>query len=193
MTKISKGCVETVVAEVLAKHVLKGAPAKQMQAIMTAENIKFREIENADEDFVGAILKAKNSTYIVIDKNIDNEGRKNFTTAHELGHHFLNHGLRSCSKSDIPEEGEVKDETEQEANYFASNFLMPIDKVSSAFKAILKTASKGRRQDFLVVEKKTYGYWKIISDDLTKRFKVSVAALKYRLTQLRLIEYAYEN
>ena len=76
-------------------------------------------------------------TYIVINRAIDNEGRKHFTIAHELGHYFLSHQLKQntfyCSKNEIVEEGLWKDPIEQEANYFASCLLMPEEKVKMHF------------------------------------------------------------
>lgn len=49
---------------------------------------------NSNADFVGALTKYSNGqSYIMLNRSIDNDGRKHFTIAHELGHFFLSHQL----------------------------------------------------------------------------------------------------
>lgn len=137
-------------------------------------------------------------TYIVINRAIDNEGRKHFTIAHELGHYFLSHQLKQntfyCSKNEIVEEGLWKDPIEQEANYFASCLLMPEEKVKNAFLAMLATSRKATVKDYLnVTSDGTFGVWVHIRDELTKRYGVSEAALRYRLQQLKLAKFEFKN
>lgn len=60
------------------------------------------------------------------------EGRKNFTCAHELGHHILGHGTVI---DEIIESGSDK-EIELEADFFASMILMPASAVLRAIKDI---------------------------------------------------------
>ena len=127
---------------------------------------------------------------------IDNSGRKKFTIAHELGHYFLQHQLHDssvfCTTNDITEEGHQNDPIEREANYFASCLLMPEEKVKSAFPIILENRNKNKIKDFLVVRNDyTYGVWKRIRDELTKRYDVSEAALRYRLQQLKLAKFEF--
>lgn len=186
-----------IVSSVLDKYHNKGATYKLFDEIMFREGIKFKEIEENQDDFLGALVKTNsNQNCIIINKNIDNVGRKHFTIAHELGHYFLNHQLNNaflfCSKSDVLEDGYQSDPIEREANYFASCFLMPEDKIKPAFLTLLKNRTRKRIKDFLLVKNDyTYGIWKPIRDELTKRYGVSEAALRYRLQQLKVVRFEF--
>lgn len=189
--------IEHIANDVLTKFVKRGGVYKVFNEIMLAEGIKFKEIPSVSNDFVGALTKGNNSqVYIIINKNIDNLGRKNFTIAHELGHHFLCHQLHQnlgfCTVNDITEEGHQQNPIEREANYFASCLLMPEDKIKSAFPAILENRSRKKIKDFLLVKNDyTFGIWISIRDELTKRYGVSEAALRYRLQQLKLAKFEF--
>lgn len=188
-----------IASEVLATYVKRGGVYKVFQEIMSAEGIKFREVPSANNNFVGALTKGNNGqTYIMINGTIDNEGRKHFTIAHELGHYFLSHQLKQnafyCPKNEILEEGLLKDPIEQEANYFASCLLMPEEKVKNAFLAMLSTSRKAMVKDYLFVKNDvTFGVWVHIKNELTKRYGVSEAALRYRLQQLKLAKFEFKN
>lgn len=166
---------------------------------MLAERIKYKEIPSVSTDFVGALTKGNNNKlYIMINKKIDNLGRKNFTIAHELGHYFLGHQLHQnsvfCNNDDIVEEGHQQNSIEREANYFASCFLMPEEKIKPAFLMILENRSRKKIKDFLLVKNDyTYGVWVLIRDELTKRYSVSEAALRYRLQQLKLARFEFSK
>ena len=189
--------VEIVSFEVLAKYVKRGGAYKAFQEIMTAMQIKFREVAIAEDSFLGALTVGNNGTkYIMINKNIDNEGRKNFTIAHELGHHFLRHDLHSnnlfCTEDAISENKYLKDPIEREANYFATCLLMPAEKVKTAFLSCLGNSHKAKIKDFLHVKNDyTFGIWKPICIDLTKRYGVSEAALRFRLQGLQLAKFDF--
>jgi len=76
--------------------------------------------------FIDGGLKA-----IIYNENIKEEGRKNFTVGHELGHFFLHRDkieLR-CSLDDLTESNSKPHPSniEQEANCFSANLLMPTD------------------------------------------------------------------
>ncbi|MGX1753445.1 ImmA/IrrE family metallo-endopeptidase [Sphingobacterium sp. NPDC055346] len=179
--------IAQIAKNVLAKYVKRGGVYKVFGDIMSSEGIKFREIPSVYDDFVGALTKGNNDqVYIMINKSIDNLGRKNFTLAHELGHYFLCHHLHNnlgfCTGSDINQDHHQNDPIEREANYFASCLLMPEEKVRNAFPSILENRSRKKIKDFLIVKNDyTYGVWKLIRDELTKRYGVSEAALRYRL------------
>ncbi|VDH17594.1 Domain of uncharacterised function (DUF955) [Algoriella xinjiangensis] len=189
--------IEHIANDVLIKFVKRGGVYKVFDEIMLAEGIKFKEIPSVSKDFVGALTKGNNSqVYIIINKNIDNLGRKNFTIAHELGHHFLCHQLHQnlgfCTVNDITEEGHQQNPIEREANYFASCLLMPEEKIKSAFLGMLERSRKAKIKDFLYVKNDyTFGIWILIRDELTKRYGVSEAALRYRLQQLKLARFEF--
>ena len=189
--------IEQIADELLAKYVKRGGVYKVFNEIMAAEGIKFRKISSLNINFVGALTKYTNGqSYIMVNSSIDNDGRKHFTIAHELGHYFLSHQLTQnlfyCLEEEIVEEGTWRNPIEQEANYFASYFLMPTQKITNAFLAILQNSRKTKMKDFLHVENNyTFGIWCGIRDTLAKRYGVSEAALRYRLNQLKLAKFNF--
>lgn len=190
--------IEHIANNVLTKYVKSGGVYKVFNDIMSSEKIKFREIPSVSDKFVGALTKGNNDqVYIIINKNIDNIGRKHFTIAHELGHYFLQHQLHQnsifCNNKDILEQGHQSNPIEREANYFASCLLMPEEKVRNTFLKILENRSRKKIKDFLIVRNDaSYGIWCGIRDELTKRYGVSEAALRYRLQQLMLAKFEFE-
>ena len=90
--------------------------------------------------------------------------RRRFTIAHELGHHFLNHGP---AMRDSPENlaGQSQDPKEIEANNFAACLLMP----ESVVRRLIQT-----------------GEVRSITE-LANRFDVSEIAMQYRLRNLGII------
>jgi Zn-dependent peptidase ImmA (M78 family) len=190
---IDKVKIERVATEAYSKHCKRGSPAKMLPKILAAENVKLREIDG-NENFLGAFLKQPNgSLYILINQNLNNTGRKNFTLAHELGHFVLQHYLHTasffCAESDIKEEGNVNSEQEKEANYFASYFLLPKEKIKKEFVNRLQWRTKNYSSEFLVVlpHGKSYSDWKAISSKIMEHFGVSEIVLKIRLIELGLI------
>lgn len=190
--------IRKIADEVLTEYVKRGGVYKVFQNIILSENIKYKEVTSSNNDFVGALTKGNNNqTYLMINSNIDNNGRKNFTIAHELGHYFLSHQLQQnsfyCLNNEIAEEEFLLNPIEREANYFASCLLMPEEKVKNAFFALLNNVTKGRNKDFLSVKKdKSFGIWCGIRDELTKRYGVSEAALRFRLQELKLARFEFE-
>lgn len=180
--------------EVLNKYVPRGGAYKKFDSIMSAENIKFRSIV-AKDNFLGIFTHANNGqAYIMINDNITNTGRRHFTIAHELGHYFLCHELKNgqCFDADILEDDTAVDVIEREANYFASCLLMPESKIKSAFLSMLQRSRKAKIKDFLHVQSNyTWGIWCGFRDDLMKRYGVSEAALRYRLSDLRLAKFSF--
>ena len=191
--------IEQIATTVLAKYVKRGGAHKAFHEIMIGEGIKYKEVITDSDQFIGALTRGLNGqAYIMVNSSIDNLGRKNFTIAHELGHHFLSHHLRQnsfyCSENVIVEEGSWKDPIEQEANYFASCFLMPAQKVKTAFLSIWSNSKKTKTKDFLYVSNDyTYSIWAGIRDELTKRYGVSEAALRFRLQGLELAKFEFTN
>lgn len=180
--------------EVLNKYVPRGGAYKKFESIMAAENIKFKKII-AKDNFLGIFTHANNGqAYIIVNDNITNDGRRNFTIAHELGHYFLCHELKNgqCFDADILEDGAAVDAIEREANYFASCLLMPESKLKPAFFSMLQRSRKAKIKDFLHVQSNyTWGIWCGFRDDLMKRYGVSETALRYRLSDLGLAKFSF--
>lgn len=185
--------------EVLEKYLTKGNCHKILQDIIVKEEIKYKVVNSKNDNFIGAFTKGINGQlYIMTNSNIENTGRINFTIAHELGHHFLNHQLKQnsfyCSNEEIIEEGENENNIEQEANHFATCLLMPEQKIKPAFLNMLANSKRARVKDFLCVKNDyTYSIWAGIKDNLTRRYGVSEAALRYRLTKLGLARFEFDK
>ncbi len=189
--------IEQTANSVLTRYVKRGGVHKVFNEIMATEKIKYRKLSSDNSYFVGALTKYTNGQlYILVNSSIDNDGRTNFTIAHELGHYFLSHQLTQnsfyCLNEEIVEEGIWQNPIEQEANYFASCLLMPEEKTRNAFLAMLSNSRKAKIKDFLHVKNDwTFGIWCGIRDDLMKRYGVSEAALRYRLQQLGLAKFEF--
>jgi Zn-dependent peptidase ImmA (M78 family) len=186
--------IEQISNTLLQKYVNHGGSYKQFNNIIEKEGLKLKEVNSSNIKFLGALTFGNNTQpYIMINKNILNTGRRNFTIAHELGHFFLKHKSHSsffkCYEDDITEDKQATKNIEHEANHFAGCFLMPEQKVISAFRAILGNSKSKISNEFLYVNNENYGIWRNICDHLTKRYGVSEAALRYRLIYLKLVQF----
>ncbi len=76
-----------------------------------------------------AANKTRSKWLILYNSEVNSEGRKRFTVAHEFGHYLLHRqqqDLFECGDDDI-ETGDGKQDIETEADLFASTLLMPLD------------------------------------------------------------------
>lgn len=76
----------------------------------------------------GAYLKKRGQHFIFLQAT-DFPTRQRFTLCHEVGHHVLNHKGRIEDSKDI--DGKTDDPNEKQANYFASEFLHPVEAVKA--------------------------------------------------------------
>ena len=159
---------------------------------MTERSIKFAELFSDDEGFCGVYLVDNNKKAIIINSNIY-EPRKNFTIAHELGHHYLNHkldnGVIICDKNAVF--GKNKPEREKEADYFASCFLMPESLIKTKVSEFKKSFMYNK-QFTLLKDTETQAYNEELNEYLRKFFQISKEAMGYRLEELQLI-YQYNH
>lgn len=85
------------------------------------------------------LAQFNNAKKVILVNSNDSSLRRRFTIAHELAHYFL-HLTESEKKyvayRDYENHGE-KDKEEREADYFASNLLMPENKVRAAIRALV--------------------------------------------------------
>ncbi len=115
-----------------------------------------------DPRISGVLAKEGENRYQIIVNINEPDEKQRFTAAHELGHYFLHRDLldsggRIEDRYILKAEG-VSDEKEDEANQFASTFLIPLDKVR-------ETMSSGKND----------------VKSLSENFGVSVIAMANRL------------
>lgn len=111
--------------------------------------------------------------FIVVNRS-DSPERRRFTVAHELAHFVLHREEETLyAHRDTVRKGVVLDKKEHEANYFATNVLMPEELVTDRVYDI----------------KMWHGNvpTKIIIRDVAQNFLVSESAAEVRLKQLNLI------
>lgn len=100
-------------------------PVKNIFSLLESNGIILYEIE-AIEKFDGvSFITDKGFPVIIVNKNFSND-RKRFTIAHELGHILL-HNENNFPISNYRDK-------EQEANQFASEFLMPKDAIKNSLR-----------------------------------------------------------
>lgn len=119
---------------VLGSKNVSGVPAQALGSIADSEGIKHICNDYPDDDWDGTLIYKSKKRAIVINTHRGSELRHNFTFAHELGHHFLEHEPTynengrmeiRCTPQDIAQGGK---RIEDEANQFAVELLMPEDR-----------------------------------------------------------------
>lgn len=108
------------IAKEYSKQVFPKSPITLIEGIGMNDNLE------------GALLPNKNGEWgILFNIDIKSKGRQNFTLAHELGHYLLHRDLApqglNCKRSDMFDWDSEESKIENEANTFASYFLMPLD------------------------------------------------------------------
>ncbi len=112
--------------EEIAKHTRKliglidDEPVAEIFNLLESKGIIIIELDGVSEKFDGvSFFTDKGSPLIIINKSLSND-RKRFTIAHELGHILMH------NSGDFPvPEHRTEKQKENEANRFASEFLMP--------------------------------------------------------------------
>ncbi|MEY8295560.1 MAG: ImmA/IrrE family metallo-endopeptidase [Emergencia timonensis] len=170
---------------ILECNVLNRPPVELFDDIMKQRGIKFKELNEDDEEFCGVYIVLENTKIIFVNSNLYTP-RKNFTIAHELGHHFLAHSLHDgaiiCNKDVLF--GNNKPEPEKEADHFAACFLMP-PKLMKQKKAEFEKNYSQQMNLFNSTDKQAK------KDELIKYlcdfFKVSKESMSIRLEELKII------
>lgn len=83
--------------------------------------------EYIDDAFEAQLQISGDFRAIIYNENIPEDGRKNFSIAHELGHHSCHDAAMACSARNLDDMKFQPTNNEQEANLFAATLLMPID------------------------------------------------------------------
>lgn len=85
--------------------------------------------DDLGDDFEAGLFIQPGLTAIVYNEKIREDGRKNFSIGHELGHFSLHKDRKEirCSLADLTDIQPHPQNIEQEANQFAAHLLMPAD------------------------------------------------------------------
>jgi len=121
----------TISPEVLARALLKFAGMQapvDLYELSAAIGLKIKDVPSSTFD--GALVRVAGRPRGIIAKRrmIEDEGRRQFTIAHEIGHYILpGHGvdISACTKDDLDVAKAKVAQAEKEANRFASELLMP--------------------------------------------------------------------
>lgn len=192
MKQARKTEINLVIKNLLDNYKITKTPYKYLKDICIKENIRLLSVEKLSEKVDGFIQNIKEKIYIFYNPN-KLETRQNFTIAHELGHYFLNHLFQENRMVLCDNELDLFDNTtniEVEANYFASHILLPQNLIIKDFYDIINY-NKSISYPKIPLKITNYGVyyrnWKIITNKLCKKYKVSEEMLSYRLQGLGLI------
>jgi len=131
-----------------------------------------------NSDTISGALVVQNGIRTIGVNSTESNQRKRFTIAHELGHFFLNHGMKDGIKLDTYKLYRNVDsamgfkEEEIQANAFAAALLMPQNYLLNEFERLANIY---------------FDNLKII-EELADRFFVSQISMSYRLNRLGLME-----
>jgi Zn-dependent peptidase ImmA (M78 family) len=178
--QLTRRQIEERVHDLLHEHNVDRVPVP-VEAIARAVGLPIVETE-MEADVSGALIRSGNLQGIAVNSS-QAPVRKRFTVAHELAHFLLDHVDKDHVDwhfTVIRRDGsssEAEDDQEIAANFFAASLLMP--------KHIL-------RKD---VERHKHFDGEVQLDDtdilvLAKKYKVSEAAMRYRLQNLGFMSWA---
>jgi Zn-dependent peptidase ImmA (M78 family) len=159
--------------QVLRDFSITTAPAMSIHRIFEHHNIICDEGEYSDPNYMGSLIRAEGKTFILVNTDIKNVGRINFTKAHELGHFSLKHKGQQfeCSRNDM--KYSTRKPIEIEANQFAREFLLP--------EFMLKPITISAPFDFDTIK------------SIGNNFMVSKHTAIYRILDFHLGNYAFVN
>ncbi len=125
--------------------------------------------DDIDAEFEGGLFIEPGLTAIIYNNNIREEGRKNFTLGHELGHFILHKDRKElrCSLADLTNFSANPTHAaniEQEANRFAVTLLMPPDDFRRSIKGTAASVAH--------------------LSQLADRYQTSLTATAYRMVEL---------
>lgn len=175
--------IANLVDGILQCNVFNRPPIELIHDIMKQRGIIFEERDENDDEFCGVYIVIGKTKIIFVNSNLY-EPRKNFTIAHELGHHFLDHPLQDgaiiCNKDLIF--GSNKSEMEKEADYFAACFLIPKGMLNQKKSKFERNCGQ-QLELFQCSSKQNEGLINYLCDF----FKVSKESMGYRLEELKMI------
>lgn len=178
--RVRRKHIESLVEDVLSTNAIEAA-AVDIKKIAKSLQIEIVE-QDAEDNIAGFLIKGfENKNALIGVNRKHHENRRRFTIAHEIGHYFLheyegvhfdgkNTGLQMYLRDDVSSTG--LDIQEREANLFAAQLLMP--------KRLLKKDISKIEEIHLLEGDEI--------EKLAKKYKVSAAAMTYRLANLGYIK-----
>lgn len=145
---------------------------------MIAEHYGIRISEAPNDDHLSGLLLKSNGKTIIGVNSLHHKNRKRFTIAHELGHYCLHQSDTFVDKIDDLEllkfrhDSLPQTEEEREANTFAAALLMPADILTEHFNRLKDVVND--LEELLNL--------------LSKKYEVSIEAMRYRLLNLNLVQ-----
>ena len=179
--------VKMTAKQVLFDYKISDSPATEIPKILQKESIELVDV-SVDDDSCGMYCIEGNKRKIYVNCNM-REGRRNFTIAHELGHHFLSHHLNEYCRiyRDLDISTHRKDPQEVEANYFAACFLMPYELVIPLFNEIVSAWGFRKDNAINVSDEKQLPASQEAIRQVANSMRVSQEAAFYRLKSLKLL------
>jgi len=190
---------ETVAQEIIKSHDII-FPINLKELCMRL-NITYIE-EPLSEKFEGCSHRIEENYGIIIDPTISNKKRKKFTLAHEIGHIKLNHLVSESTIRCVSENIEnynANDQHERESNAFASELILPSDKIIAEIKkndisfdlveiisdkygssftaAAVKVVKLSDLPCILVMAKNKRIEWAIFSEDIKYKYRIPQTSL----------------
>lgn len=169
--------IRTLVEKLLAEHRIRSAPV-DVSDIASEMGVEVQE-NPAEDELSGFLYRDRKRNVAVIGVNASHSpARRNFTTAHELGHYLLHdfddvhvdRQFKVWLRSEVSSQG--TDEEEKEANLFAAELLMPA-------KFIERDVDEIGTIDLMDEE---------VLKDLAEKYGVSTQAMTFRLAYLGFIQ-----
>lgn len=175
-----------------------------LEKIIAAETItsglNFKRVPaDADASANGTLGRIEFSplTITIFDHPDTALGRERFTLAHELGHHFLQHGRYMRSENHEQRDGPYEESSrpalrdiermEWQANYFASCLLLPRDLLEKDLHRLAdKYKIKNRGFGFLYLDGQmcNIANYSRLTSDVMQQYGVSRGAIRLRLISL---------
>lgn len=169
--------IRALVDRLIAEHHVRSAPVR-VGSIARALGVEVQETP-AEDDLSGFLYRDRTRKLAVIGVNAAHHpNRRNFTTAHELGHYLLHdfddihvdRHFRVWLRSEASSQG--TDVEEKEANLFAAELLMP--------------------HQFLARDVERIGAIDLLDErgirELAVKYEVSTQAMTFRLTYLGYVQ-----
>jgi Zn-dependent peptidase ImmA (M78 family) len=123
-------------------------PITNIENIVRHMGGTIEEKHNFDALYEGTIIKEGNSSFRIVISPHQNQQRKSFTIAHELGHLFLHMGFRTdldvwCKQDQTVYRRFGRSDQEYQANEFAAALLMP----KEVYREVLFSYASNNRVD----------------------------------------------